>query len=111
MEAHLYKVLIACEHTQEAKDKWGNRDYESEHNTFVPDRYTIDPDPPWEGRHYRYIYKSVRQVPDEEWLVAANYARSFHPDICCELAILDNCVCSWKSLCPIHGAKCHGSHD
>lgn len=30
---------------------------------------------------------------------------------CCSRAIPRFCVCSWSSVCPDHGVKCHGTHD
>jgi hypothetical protein len=33
----------------------------------------------------------------------------WHP--CCNLAVLRPCVCSYSTICPEHGAQCHGSHD
>lgn len=30
---------------------------------------------------------------------------------CCDRAVLYPCVCSVSYLCPLHGNKCHGTHD
>lgn len=30
---------------------------------------------------------------------------------CCELATQAHCVCVFSTDCPVHGRRCHGSHD
>ena len=30
---------------------------------------------------------------------------------CCPLATIHPCVCIISFVCPLHGSKCHGSHD
>lgn len=32
-------------------------------------------------------------------------------DLCCDLFVRGNCVCSIRTICPIHGSHCHGTHD
>jgi hypothetical protein len=34
-----------------------------------------------------------------------------YPDRCCDLAIVNPCVCAISYTCPDHGTKCHGTHD
>lgn len=32
-------------------------------------------------------------------------------EACCDKALPTFCVCMFRSICPEHGDKCHGSHD
>jgi hypothetical protein len=64
----------------------------------------------WKERYTDTVH-SIEVVDVDEYLAMTERASQLHPDICCDLAILGNCVCSWQSVCPEHGVRCHGSHD
>jgi hypothetical protein len=115
---NLYDVKTRREYTEEYKAKWKSRDYETiypqwgetwgEVRARIEERNKPGKYPGFD-KMYRDKLISVVRVSDED--LAARRAAARRYRLCCDKAILRNCVCSYSITCPEHGVKCHGSHD
>jgi len=127
MTVHLFDVVLRRTYTPDYcakfrsgefyKDRPNHEDTKTtswgESEQAVADRWAEHQRP---GRYksfdemYQDSVVSITHVPDTEWHERAEKLRERHSP-CCDLAIGRNCVCEWSSTCPVHGDRCHGSHD
>jgi hypothetical protein len=114
----LFMVTTRRQYTDEYKNKWQSKDHDSQglywgsdagvialHVTeqMKPGKY------PSFDKMYTDVLISVVQLTDEELKQRRNNAS--HYARCCDLAVIRNCVCSYSITCPVHGTRCHGTHD
>lgn len=62
-------------------------------------------------RMYQDSVVHIEQVEPEDLAERRKRLQTARVKICCDLAIQRNCVCSYSTQCPVHGVRCHGTHD
>ncbi len=69
------------------------------------------PYPYWDEK-YKDSVVAVVEVSPEDLAERRSKAWNYRfGGVCCELAVFSPCVCSYKTVCPVHGSHCHGTHD
>jgi hypothetical protein len=118
----LYDVTIRRTYTEEYLAKWpGKKAWDTVALSWAFDRESVEEY--WTKQHganrseyfdnmYRDSVVSIERVTDEELIVRRNRLQSLsYTNPCCTLAVLRNCVCRYSTSCPVHGGRCHGTHD
>lgn len=115
----LYNVTIRRTYTEAHRDKWGGPEYsDSTHPEWATSAEALVAT--WADIHDNQSPYWLEKFRDEVLLVEPlnvdaqrAHARQ-HPladERCCDLAVVNPCVCSISFTCPEHGAKHIGTHD
>jgi hypothetical protein len=114
----LFMVTTRRHYTDEYHKKWQSKDYDSKWLHWGSDADAIavgvaEQIKPGKYKSFDAMYRdvliSVERLTDEELQQRRDNARRYAR--CCDLAVIRNCVCSYSITCPVHGTRCHGTHD
>lgn len=61
-------------------------------------------------QHYTDVVTKIEVVGEDDIAQRRSLASRMGPT-CCHAAVIRPCVCQYSTTCPIHGSRCHGSHD
>lgn len=117
-EKYLFDVTIRRTFTE--NDRWNpGKVEESTHPEFADDSSSVwekwadlhSRPSPFDDRYKDEVVKVEVADARERREHLVELARRCGWNPCCNLAVLRPCVCSYSTVCPEHGAQCHGSHD
>ncbi len=112
----LFKVSILREHSEAHKLKWSGKDETYSHLEWRDSEEAVwsrwaethaRPQPYWDER----FKDSVVEVVEATDVAARREAAARYTERCCELAVLNPCVCRVSFICPEHGTSHWGTHD
>lgn len=123
-EIKLFDVTLRRTYTEKGQSIWPDAKRKPEQDSSHP-QWAMNEQEVWDywaeihGKPYPYWdekYKdsvaAVVEVSAEDLAERRSKAWNYRfGGVCCELAVFSPCVCSYKTVCPVHGSQCHGTHD